>query len=218
VKRPVTVEPAGTTTNGYYGSGVKRQNIQTRFWRHVSLTVSHVFTYPRGLWRTLCCWIPVRLSGDLWNATTTAHSSVAYLEAAKAIAVSIVGSRLFMARRSGTLINFSGCKTPWHALPSELCGQPVYVISYRNTLVAYKTAFDSSWQQSLSRLSTLVCRLTSMMNLHDYQPTRMHCLPLHICFDDHYSTHFCCFSCLHRRCYCVELTVCKHWISWQLCQ
>jgi len=28
------------------------------------------------------------------------------------------------------------------------------------------------------------------------------------------STHFCCFSCLHRRCtYCVELTVCrpKHW-------
>ena len=33
------------------------------------------------------------------------------------------------------------------------------------------------------------------------------------------STHFCCFSCLHRRCtYCVELNVCKHSMCWQRCE
>jgi len=34
-----------------------------------------------------------------------------------------------MARRSGTLTDFSRCKTLWHALSSELRGQPVHLIS-----------------------------------------------------------------------------------------
>jgi len=60
------------------------------------------------------------------------------LEAAKAVAVSIMGAHsttatvCSMARLSGTSIVFSGCKTLWRALSSELHGQPVHLISYVN--------------------------------------------------------------------------------------
>jgi len=143
------------------------------------------------------------------------------LEAAQAVAVSIVegadsttATSCSMVLLSGTLIDFSGCKN------SGTCCLPSFVVSQCTwSLMGITLAIDktscSSWRPSLSTLSTLVCRRTSMMTytwlLASQNAPVFHCTSASTTS----STHFCCILFLHHRCtYCV----CKHSICWQLCE
>ena len=71
------------------------------------------------------------------------------------------------------LIDFSGCKTPWHALSSELRGQPVHLISYTNYWlpIRQRVRFKLAAVTFKAKHSGLPAYLHD--DLHDYQPTRM---------------------------------------------
>ena len=99
------------------------------------------------------------------------------LEAAKVLrcplcgADSTIATAFSMARRSRTLIVFSGCRTSWHAWSSDLRGQPVHLVP-RTGIALTKTACSIqvamaafTFKAKHSGLPAYLCD-----DLHDYQP------------------------------------------------
>jgi len=89
------------------------------------------------------------------------------LEAAKTVAVSIVGSRLDYCNSllyGTTGRNFNGFRTSWHVPFYKSRRQPVHMVCYKNCIGCLSdTRFSSRWRQSLSRRSTVVCRPTNRL-------------------------------------------------------